>query len=93
VSNPSGTFGNLGKGSLRFPGLYGWDMAIAKNFSFTESIKLQFRAEFFNIFNRVNFDETTATGNFAKLSSKGNFGALQQAGDPRIGQLAVKLFF
>jgi len=93
VSNPTGTFGNLGKGSLRFPGLYSWDMAIAKDFSFTESIRLQFRAEFFNIFNRVNFDETTATGNFAKLSSKGNFGALQQAGDPRIGQLALKLFF
>lgn len=48
-------------------------------------------SEFFNMFNRVNFDETTATGNFAKLSSKGNFGALQQAGDPRIGQLALKL--
>jgi hypothetical protein len=93
VSNPAGTFGNIGKGSLRFPGFYGWDMAVAKNFPFTERIKLQFRAEFFNLFNRVNFDETTATGNFAKLSSKGNFGALQQAGDPRIGQLALKLIF
>jgi hypothetical protein len=93
VANPAGTFGNLGKGSLRFPGIYTWDMAFTKNFPFTERISLQFRAEFFNIFNRVNFDETTATGNFAKLSSKGNFGALQQAADPRIGQLALKLFF
>jgi hypothetical protein len=93
VANPVGTFGNLGKGSLRFPGAFTWDMAFTKNFPFTERISLQFRAEFFNIFNRVNFDETTATGNFSKLSSKGNFGALQQASDPRIGQLGLKLFF
>ncbi|HKE05993.1 MAG TPA: carboxypeptidase regulatory-like domain-containing protein, partial [Blastocatellia bacterium] len=93
VANPVGTFGNLGKGSLRFPGAFTWDMAFTKNFPFTESISLQFRAEFFNIFNRVNFDEATATGNFSRISSKGNFGALQQAGDPRIGQLALKLFF
>ena len=93
VANPAGTFGNLGKGSLRFPGAFTWDLGLTKNFSFTERIKLQFRAEFFNLLNRVNFDESTATGNFAKLSSKGNFGALNQAGDPRIGQLALKLFF
>jgi len=93
VNNPAGTFGSVGKGSLRFPGAFSWDMGFTKNFKFTERFSLQFRAEFFNIFNRVNFDETTATGNFAKLSSKGNFGALQQASDPRIGQLALKLFF
>jgi hypothetical protein len=93
VANPAGTFGNLGKGSLRFPGFYSWDMSLAKNFSFTERYKLQFRAEFFNVFNRVNFDDSIATGNFAKLSAKGSFGALNQALDPRIGQLALKLFF
>jgi hypothetical protein len=93
VANPAGTFGNVGKGSLRFPGFYSWDMSLAKNFSFTERYKLQFRAEFFNVFNRVNFDDSIATGNFAKLSAKGSFGALNQALDPRIGQLALKLFF
>jgi hypothetical protein len=91
VTAPSG---GADQGTTKtFPGFYTWDMAFTKNFPFTERISLQFRAEFFNIFNRVNFDETTATGNFAKLSSKGNFGALQQAADPRIGQLALKLFF
>jgi hypothetical protein len=93
VNNPVGSFGNLGKGSLRFPGAYYWDMGFTKNFNFTERYKLQFRAEFFNLFNRVNFDESIATGNFAKLSAKGSFGALNQATDPRIGQLALKLFF
>ena len=104
VANPGGTFGNIGKGSLRFPGLYSWDMGLGKNFSFTERVKLQFRAEFFNAFNRVNYDECQITGgtsltgascntNFIKRSSTGNFGALKQAFDPRIGQLALKLFF
>ncbi len=104
VANPAGTFGNIGKGSLRFPGFYGWDMGLGKNFSFTERMKLQFRAEFFNVFNRVNYDECLITGgtsltgascntNFTKRSSTGNFGALKQAFDPRIGQLALKLFF
>ena len=93
TNNAAGTFGTVGKGSLRFPGLYVWDMGLAKTFSLTERFKLQLRGEFFNIFNRVNFDESTATGNFAKLSSKGNFGALQQALDPRIGQVALKVIF
>lgn len=91
--NAAGTFGNIGKGSIRFPGFYSWDMGLSKSFQFTERTALLFRAEFFNIFNRVNFDESAATGNFARLSSAGNFGALQSVNDPRIGQLALKLTF
>ncbi|HJZ81984.1 MAG TPA: TonB-dependent receptor, partial [Pyrinomonadaceae bacterium] len=93
ASNPVGTFGNVGKGQFRYPGFYSWDMGLAKNFSVTERVKIQFRFEYFNVFNHVNFDESAATGNFAKLSSKGNFGALQTALDPRVGQVALKLFF
>ena len=95
VTNPAGTFGNVGKGSLRYPGYYDWDMGLGKNFKFTERIGMQFRAEFFNVFNRVNFDESSVsgTGNFLKLNSGGNFGALRSATDPRIGQLGLKLNF
>jgi len=95
VTNPAGTFGNVGKGSLRYPGYYDWDMGLGKNFKFTERVGMQFRAEFFNVFNRVNFDETavSGTGNFLKLNSAGNFGALRSAMDPRIGQLGLKLNF
>jgi len=93
-TNPSGTFGNIGKGSIRLPGAFTWDMDVVKNFSFTERWKLQFRAEFFNAFNRANFmDDSASLTNFQKLSSTNNFGAIQQAADPRIGQLALKLFF
>jgi hypothetical protein len=91
--NAAGTFGNIGKGSFRFPGFNSWDMGLSKSFQFTERTALLFRAEFFNVFNRVNFDENASTGNFARLSSAGNFGALQSVNDPRIGQLALKLTF
>jgi hypothetical protein len=94
TSNAAGTFGNVGKGSFRLPGSFTWDMGLDKNFSITERWRLQFRAEFFNVFNRANFmDDGASLTNFQKLSSKNNFGAIQQAGDPRIGQLALKLFF
>jgi hypothetical protein len=94
-ANAPGTFGNVGKGSLRYPGYYDWDMGLGKNFKFTERVGMQFRAEFFNVFNRVNFNEADAsgTGNFLKMTSTGNFGALRSALDPRIGQLGLKLSF
>jgi len=94
-----GTFGTTGKNAFRMPGFYDWDMGLFKNFSFTERWKLQFRAEFFNVFNRANFfDEGIASqpnlGNFQKLNAS-TFGTFRagQVGDPRIGQLALKIFF
>jgi hypothetical protein len=93
-SNPSGTFGNIGKGSFRLPGSYTWDMGLSKNFSLRERWKLQFRAEFFNVFNRANFmDDAASLTNFQKVSSANSFGAIQQAAEPRIGQLALKILF
>jgi Carboxypeptidase regulatory-like domain/TonB dependent receptor len=92
--NALNTFGNIGKASFRLPGSFTWDMGLSKNFSFTERWRLQFRAEFFNVFNRANFmDDSASLTNFQKLSSTNNFGAIQQAADPRIGQLALKLLF
>jgi hypothetical protein len=99
----TGTYGGTGKNAFRMPGKYSWDMGLSKSFTFTERWKLQFRAEFFNVFNRVNFfDEEVASGagsqpsitNFQRLSA-GAFGTFRagQVGDPRIGQLALKLFF
>jgi hypothetical protein len=92
-----GTFGNVGKGSIRFPGFYAWDMSVSRTFSITERWKVQLRGEFFNVFNRVNFlsDDGTVgpTTNFAKVSSTSSFGAITTAADPRIGQLALKVIF
>jgi hypothetical protein len=52
----SGTWGNVGRDSLRGPGLATLDMSLFKNTSLTERYRLQFRAEVFNITNHVNFN-------------------------------------
>lgn len=95
IANPriAKTFGTIGKGSLRFPGLHSWDMGISKVFSITERYKLQLRGEFFNIFNQVNFLGDEGTVNNFSTVTNGNFGRLRTAMDPRIGQLAVKFIF
>ena len=49
-----GTYGNLGRNALRGPGFADVDFAVVKNTEITERINIQFRAEMFNLFNRVN---------------------------------------
>lgn len=48
-------FGNAGRGTLRGPAQYNVDFSVFKNFKFTESWNLQFRAEAFNLFNTPEF--------------------------------------
>jgi Carboxypeptidase regulatory-like domain/TonB dependent receptor len=58
VNIPSGQpqrFGNAGRNNLRGPGFFNIDMGLFRTFSFTESIKLQFRAEALNALNHPNF--------------------------------------
>jgi len=55
VLAPVGMFGNLGRNTLISPGLFTFDGSLFKNFTLAENHKLQFRAEFFNLFNRPNF--------------------------------------
>jgi hypothetical protein len=84
----AGTFGTTGKGSLRGPGYFNWDMALSKRFPLRgERIQLLFRAEYFNVFNRANFNDPTVS-----LSGSG-FGQILSAQDPRIGQLSMKVVF
>ena len=47
--------GNVGRNALRGPGFFQWDMSVMKNFPITERIKVQFRADIFNILNHPNF--------------------------------------
>ena len=95
ASDPSikNTFGNVGKGSLRFPGFFGADMGLSKTFAITEELKVQLRGEFFNVLNHVNFLSDEGTVNTATTFSNSTFGTLRTAGDPRIGQLALKIIF
>jgi hypothetical protein len=83
----TGSPGNLGKGAIRGPGLWSWDMGFFKNFPIRESLRVQFRFEYFNIFNRANFQDPN--NSFAA----GGFGGIRGAFDPRIGQVALKVIF
>jgi hypothetical protein len=58
---PLGYFGTVGKGHLIAPGLATFDFSFFKNFDFAEQSRLQFRGEFFNLFNRPNFGAPDAT--------------------------------
>jgi hypothetical protein len=49
-----GTFGNVGRNTLRGPKFFDSDLALFKNFSITERAKAQFQFQFYNVFNHVN---------------------------------------
>lgn len=87
-----GTFGNTTKGALRGPNFFNWDMGLLKNFKMTERWSMQFRAEFFNVFNHTNLNDPASSNGGASFNSS-SFGQITGAGDPRIGQLALKLIF
>ena len=57
---PPNTYGNAGWGFLDQPGYFDWDLSAVKNTKLTERLNLQFRAEFFNAFNKVNFNGPNA---------------------------------
>lgn len=97
--------GNLGRNALRAFGAVQWDWAVHRDFPIRESVKLQFRAEMFNVLNHPNFGapigdissplfgrSTQTLGN--SLSQTGSsLSALYQIGGPRSMQFAMKLFF
>ncbi len=100
--------GNLGRNALRGFGATQWDFAVHRDFPVRETIKLQFRAEMFNVLNHPNFGQPNVNLNDSKfgqatqllnqfLSSTpagaGGFNPLYQTGGPRSIQLALKLMF
>jgi hypothetical protein len=87
VPNAIGTFGNSGKNILRGPGLFNTDIGILKNTQVYETMSVQFRGEFFNAFNNVNFN-----GPVNNLSDS-NIGRILSARSPRILQFGLKLLF
>ena len=82
-----GTFGNAGRNIVQAAGVSEWDCGVSKNFRLAESTTLQFRGEFFNILNRVNFGVPNDD-----ISSP-TFGQVETAAPPRQIQFALKLLF
>jgi len=80
--------GNVGRNLLRGPSQSNLDFSIAKGFSLTELKKLEFRADFFNLFNHANRDNPISDIN------SGDFGRVVSfSSSPRIVQLSLKLDF
>ncbi len=84
-----GTFGTIGRNTLRGPGLATVDFSAFKEFAmpYSEHHKLEFRAEFFNLLNRVNLGNPTT----ARINSL--FARITSAGDPRILQFGLRYAF
>src|SRR3954447_8211967 len=73
---------------LRGPGIANWDFSVVKRTALTERVNLDFRTEFINLFNRVQFaDPNTSLGNpnFGNVTSQLNL--------PRLVQFGLRLNF
>jgi hypothetical protein len=78
--------GNLGRNALRAPGMWNQDLSLAKDFSVTERVRLQFRGDAFNAFNHTNL-----TGLNTNITSSA-FGRFTSA-TPRSIQIGMKILF
>ena len=68
----AGYFGNSGTNILTGPGVNNWDIGVAKLFPLRESMRLQFRVEFFNAWNHTQFlnpDSTLSDTNFGRITT------------------------
>ncbi|MDE3180233.1 MAG: carboxypeptidase regulatory-like domain-containing protein [Acidobacteriota bacterium] len=83
-----GVIGNSPRTLCCGPGINNFDFALLKHVRLTERTRLEFRAEFFNLFNHAQF--VNPDGN---ISDGANFGSVVRARDPRLIQFALKLFF
>jgi hypothetical protein len=88
--NAIGTPGNAGRRSFASPGQLNFDLALLRNFRFSEAKALQFRLESFNTFNHAQF--------FGPASVEGDFdsalfGHVVKAAPPRLIQIALKFTF
>lgn len=86
----TGTYGDAGKNTFRGPSDWNVDSGLYKDFRpipSNEALRIQFRGEFFNLLNHTELHDPSAT------VSSSSFGSIRGANDPRIIQLALKLFF
>ena len=89
----AGTLGNLGRNVGVGPGYFNVDFSLKRDFSLAEETSLQFRAEFFNMMNRVNYGNPSG----GILSSSGrissSFGRVSGGASARQVQFGLKIIF
>jgi hypothetical protein len=93
LNNPAkASYGTLPRSFFRGPSRINTDMAFAKNTQIVERLNMEFRAEFFNIFNHAEFDNPNTnilSSQFGQITNTGNPGDPR----PRIVQFAVRFTF
>jgi hypothetical protein len=82
-----GTFGTANRRFFHGPGILNTDFGLSKRVPITESMAVEFRGEFFNIFNHTQFSQPD--GDF----SSELFGVVTNARAPRIGQVSAKFYW
>ena len=81
-------FGNLGRNVVIGPGFNNFDFSTMKNMGIGEKTRVQFRAEFFNLFNTANLSNPNAS-----LASGAQMGRITSADAGRVIQFALKFLF
>jgi hypothetical protein len=96
VSNPSDP-GNLGRNVLVGPGFADVDLSVIKNVTFKERLRVQLRAEMFNLFNRINLasGDNSVGSNGVVSDTIGDFNGAPGIGpgEPFNMQLVAKIIF
>lgn len=82
------TFGDLGRNDIRQDGYHNFDFSLSKQTKVTERLGIEFRGDFFNIFNHPNFAAPDSGFNHATFGQ-----ILAMNGSPRDIQFALKLIF
>jgi hypothetical protein len=99
---PDGQQGTEGRNDIVGFGLTQFDLSLAKRFALTERLRLQFRADAFNILNHPNFTNPQALVFFGPRQQQstmmlnqglGGLNPLFQQGGPRSLQLSLRLTF
>jgi hypothetical protein len=91
---PVGVIGSSPRTICCGPGINNFDVAFLKDTIITEKTRLQFRAEFFNLFNHAQFVNPAPTGGVASADfNSSQFGTVVQVRDPRLIQFALKFIF
>ncbi len=86
--NPNGSFGETKRGEYFGPGDSTVDLGLFKNFRIAGDMNIQFRAEFFNALNTVNFGNPGTS-----VASPASFGRITSADDARVMQFGLKFVF
>ena len=99
LAPPPGQYGTMTRGFLRGPNFRNMDLSLFKNWTFTERLRAQFRAEFFNILNHTNLSSPTSNPSSASFGcscqtpNQASTNPVLGSGGARKLQLGLKLFF